>query len=197
VPDPITVLVGIVSLFLGWGLKTVTDSWTWRRQQVLDAYVQLLDAFDRYSLPVGQLWSSGKEMANRNDEWVDRAERVREHLAEIDRIQGKLRLVAGRRGADVAFEMYFACDREFRRAIAIPPSSFDHYQEASLQSAKTYFDLVDQGRREMWLRHWRELLPGREPTFERHERSFAELDRTDPYPVVKKPGAEGGGSALR
>jgi len=30
-------------------------------------------------------------------------------------------------------------------------------------------------------RHWRELLPGRESTFEKHER-FAELSGTDPYP---------------
>jgi hypothetical protein len=125
-------------------------------------------------------------MAKRNEEWIALAELVRQHLVEIDHAQGKLALVAGRRGADVAFELYFASDREFRRAIAVPPSTSDHYREASLQTAKAYFDLVDQGRREMWLRHWRELLPGRESAFEKHERRFTELNRTDPYPAVTK-----------
>jgi len=182
-PDLITIFVGAV---LGWILKTVADKWTWRRQQVLDAYVDLLEALDRSSVPMGQLWTSGRDMARRNDEWVALAELVREHLVEIDHAQGKLALVAGRRGADVAFELYFASDREFRRAIAVPPSTSDHYREASLQTAKAYFDVVDQGRREMWLRHWRELHPGRESTFEKHDRRFTELNRTDPYPVVKK-----------
>jgi hypothetical protein len=182
-PDLITIFVGAV---LGWILKTVADKWTWRRQQVLDAYVDLLEALDRSSVPTGQLWTSGRDMAKRNDEWVALAELVRQHLVEIDHAQGKLALVAGRRGADVAFELYFASDREFRRAIAVPPSTSDHYREASLQTAKAYFDVVDQGRREMWLRHWRELLPGRESTFEKHDRRFTELNRTDPYPVVKK-----------
>ncbi len=182
-PDLITIFVGAV---LGWILKTVADKWTWRRQQVLDAYVDLLEALDRSSVPMGQLWTSGRDIAKRTDEWVALAELVRQHLVEIDRAQGKLALVAGRRGADVAFELYFASDREFRRAIAVPPSTPDHYREASLQTAKAYFDVVDQGRREMWLRHWREVLPGRESTFEKHDRRFAELDRTDPYPVAKK-----------
>jgi hypothetical protein len=186
-PDLITVLVGLFSLILGWALTTLAGAWTWRRQQVLDAYVELLDALDRSSLPMGQLWTSGKEMAERTGEWGDRAELVRQHLVEIDRAQGKLSLVAGRRGADVAFELYFACEREYRRAVAVPPSTSDHYREASLQTAKAYFDVVDQGRREMWLRHWRELLPSRDSTFEIHKRRFAELNRTDPYPGPQKP----------
>jgi hypothetical protein len=182
VADPITIAVGVVSLVLGWGLTTLAGAWTWRRQQVLDAYVELLEAFDNLALPMGQLWTSGTEMAKRDDAWLDRAEVVRQHLVEVDRAQGKLSLVAGRWGADAAFEVYFACDREYRRAVAVPPSTFDRYQEASLQSAATYFHLVAQGRREMWLRHWRELLPGRESTFDRHTRRFDELNRTDPYP---------------
>jgi hypothetical protein len=185
-PDLITVLVGIVSLVLGWGLTTIAGAWTWRRQQVLDAYVDLLEALDRSSVPMGQLWTSGREMAKRTEEWAALAEVVRQHLVEIDRAQGKLALVAGRRGADVAFELYFASDREFRRAVAVPPSTSDHYREASLQTATAYFDVVDQGRREMWLRHWRELLPGGESTFEKHDRRFAELNRIDPYPVAMK-----------
>src|SRR5712692_3092748 len=185
-PDLITILVGIVSLVLGWALTTLAGAWTWRRQQVLDAYVELLEALDRSSVPMGQLWTSGREMPNRTDEWIALGELVRQHLVEIDRAQGKLALVAGRRGADVAFELYFASDREYRRAVAVPPSTWDHYREASLQTAKAYFDVVDQGRREMWLRHWRELHPGRESTFEKHDRRFTELNRTDPYPVVKK-----------
>jgi hypothetical protein len=186
-PDLITVLVGVVSLLLGWGLTTLASAWTWRRQQVLDAYVELLEAFDNLSLPMGQLWTSGREMAKRGDAWRDRAEVVRQHLVDVDRAQGKLSLVAGRRGADAAFELYFACDREYRRAVAIPPSTFDHYQEASLQSVKAYFNLVVQGRGEMWLRHWRELFPGRESSFDRHTRRFDELNRTDPYPGLPSP----------
>ena len=194
-PDLITVLVGVVSLVLGWGLTTLASAWTWRRQQVLDAYVELLEALDRSSVPMGQLWTSGRDMDKRTDEWIALAEHVRQHLVEIDRAQGKLALVAGRGGAQVAFELYFASDREFRRAIAVPPSTPDHYREASLQTAKAYLDVVDQGRREMWLRHWRELLPGRESTFEKHDRRFRELDRTDPYPVVKKTEQPPGGSS--
>jgi hypothetical protein len=193
-PDLITVLVGIVSLVLGWGLTTIASAWTWRRQQVLDAYVELLEAFDNLSLPMGQLWTSGREVAKRDDAWRDRAEVVRQHLVEVDRAQGKLSLIAGWKGADAAFEVYFACDREFRRAVAVPPSTFDHYKEASLQSVKAYFNLVVEGRREMWLRHWRERLPGRESTYEKHTRRFDELNKTDPYPVAKKPEAEAGGS---
>jgi len=182
----INVLVAIVSLVLGWGLTTLAGAWTWRRQQVLDAYIELLDALDRSSVPMGQLWTSGKETAKRTDEWVALGEVVRQHLVEIDRAQGKLSLVAGRRGADVAFELYFASEREYRRAVAVPPSTWDHYREASLLTAKAYFDVVDQGRREMWLRHWRERLPGRESTFEMHSRRFDELNRTDPYPQTRK-----------
>lgn len=191
--DPVAVGVGIFSLVLGWGLTTIASAWTWRRQQVLDAYVDLLEALDRSSVPMGQLWTSGREMGKRTGEWVALAELVRQHLVEIDRAQGKLALVAGRRGADVGFELYFASDREFRRAVAVPPSTSDHYREASLQTAKAYLDVVDQGRREMWLRHWRERLPGRESTFEKHTRRFDELNKTDPYPVVKKPESEAGG----
>ena len=190
VPDPVTVLVGIVSLVLGWGLTTIASAWTWRRQQVLDAYVDLLEALDRSSVPMGQLWTSGRAMDKRTGEWAALAELVRQHLVEIDRAQGKLALVAGRRGADVAFELYFAADREFRRAVAVPPSTSDHYREASLQTAKAYLDVVDQGRREMWLRHWRELLPGRESTFDKHDRRFTELNRTDPYPDATNPGKQ-------
>ncbi len=188
-PTLITALVGIVGLFLGWGLKTLTEAWTWRRQQRLDAYVELLEAVDRYSLPVGQLWTSGREMAERTDEWVDRAELVRQQLLAVDRSHGKLSLVAGPRGADVAFEVYFACEREYRRALAVPPSSSDHYQEASVQTIKAYSDLVDQGRREMWLQHWPERLPFRESRFAIHQRRFAELNRTDPYPTRSEPEA--------
>src|SRR2546428_6473654 len=119
-PDLITIVLGAA---LGWILKTVADNWIWRRQQVLDAYVELLEALDRSSVPMGQLWTSGKDMAKRTDEWVALGEAVRQHLVEIDRAQGKLALVAGRRGADVAFELYFASEREYRRAPAAPPCS--------------------------------------------------------------------------
>lgn len=180
--DTIALAVGIFSLILGWGLTTLASAWTWRRQQVLDAYLELLEAFDNLSLPMGQLWTSGRDVGKRNDKWGEQAELVRQQLVVVDRAQGKLSLVAGRRGADAAFELYFACDREYRRAVAVPPSTFDHYQEASLQSAEAYFELISAGRREMWLRHWHERLPARESRFERHKRRFDELNRTDPYP---------------
>ena len=43
-PDPLALAVGVFSLILGWGLTTLANAWTWRRQQVLDAYVDLLEA---------------------------------------------------------------------------------------------------------------------------------------------------------
>lgn len=37
----------------------------------------------------------------------------------------------------------------------------------------------------MWLRHWREFLPGHESTFDKHERRYAELNRTYPFPQAR------------
>ena len=187
-PDLITLLVGTVSLILGWSLKTLADTWTWRRQQVLDAYLELLDAADRYAMQVSKLWSSGSETTEetkRTVAWIANAESVRgEGLAAVDRAHGKLSLVSGRQGSRVSGELYIACDRMFRRAISIPPSSTDHYHESSIAFVKAYHDVVDEARREMGLRHWHERLQGRESNFEFMVRRMDELNKTDPLPVL-------------
>jgi hypothetical protein len=187
-PEVITVLVGVV---IGWVLKTFTETWTWRRQQVLDAYMELLDAADRYSIQVSQLWSSGRGISpetQRTVAWVDNAQEVRQAgIGAVDRAHGKLSLVSGWDGARVSGELYISCERMFRRAISIPPSSPDHYQEASIAFVRSYHDVVDQARKEMWLRHWRDRLPGRESTFEFVRRRLTELDQTDPLLGATKP----------
>jgi len=185
-PDIITIVVGVVSLFLGWCLKTLTDAWTWRRQQVLDAYLELLDAVDRFGPQASRLWSSG--ITDRSQEWVDHAEAVREELVVVDRAHGKLSLVAGSRGASVGFELYLACERLFRRAVALPPTAAAHYHDGSIEMVKTFHDVVEEGRREMALRRWRDRLPGRrESRFEMMSRRLDDLNRTDPYPDATNP----------
>jgi hypothetical protein len=187
-PDLITVLVGVV---IGWILKTYSETWTWRRQQVLQAYMELLDAADRYSLQVSRLWSSGRETTDETERtvvWVTSAQEVRLGIASVDRAHGKLTLVSGWGGARVSSELYLACEVMFRRAIAIPPSTVDHYQEAAVAFAKVYHDVVEQARREMGLRHWRERIPGRESNFEFMRRRMAALNQTDPLPGAEKPG---------
>lgn len=183
-PDLITVLVGVFSLVLGWGLKTVTDAWTWRRQQVLGAYLELLEAVDRYGPEVGRLWSLG--ITERGPDWADRAEKVREDLGPIDRAHGKLSLVAGPHAAAVGFELYLACERMFRRAVALPPCPADHYHDASVRMVKTYHDVVDEGRRELALRRWYERLPG-VTRWELMQARMLELNQTDPYPDATNP----------
>lgn len=182
-PDLITILGAAV---VGWVLKTVADKWTWRRQQVLDAYLELLGAVDRFGPKVGRVWSSG--ITGRSLEWSTRADEVmRDDLGSIDRAHGKLSLVAGARGSTAGFELYIACERMFRRAVALPPTAADHYHEASVFMVKTFHDVVEEGRKEMWLRHWREGLPGRESRFDMMSRRLAELNRTDPYPDATNP----------
>jgi hypothetical protein len=186
-PELITVLVGVG---IGWVLKTYSETWTWRRQQVLDAYIALLEAADRYSLLVSQLWSSGSETSKetqRTVAWVARAQDVRQGIAAVDRAHGKLTLVSGWGGARVSGELYLSCEVMFRRAISIPPSSVDHYQQAPVAFVKAYGDVVEQARKEMGLRHWRERLPGRESNFEFMRRRMAELNETDPLPVAETP----------
>jgi hypothetical protein len=189
--DPITLLIGVVSVVLGWGLKTLADAWTWRRQQVLDAYLELIDAADRYSMEVSRLWSAGSETTAetmRTVAWVAKAQEVRGRgLAAVDRAYGKLSLVGGWGGARVSGELYLACEVMFRRAIAVPPSTVDHYQESAVAFSKVYLDVVEQARREMGLRHWRERVSRRESNFEFMRRRMAELNQTDPLPGAGKP----------
>lgn len=191
-PDLITVLVAVVSLVLGWGLKTLADAWTWRREQVLEAYLELLDAADRYSMDVSRLWNEGSETTAetmRTPAWVSKAQEVRgQGIAAVDRAHGKLILVGGSGGARASGELYLACEVMFRRAISLPPSTVDHFQEAAVAFSKTYHDVVEQARREMGLRHWRERVPGRESNFEFMRRRMAELNQTDPLPGAGKPG---------
>jgi hypothetical protein len=184
-PDLITILVGGVGLVLGWALKTLADSWTWRRQQVLNAYLDLLDAVDLFGPQAGRAWSLG--ITGRAQDWADRAEEARQYLGAVDRAHGKLTLVAGPRAMAVGFELYIACERMFRRAVALPPSAADHYHEVSELMVKTYHDVVNEGRKELWLRHWQERIPGRESRWEMMSRRLGELNLTDPYPDATNP----------
>lgn len=178
-----TALVGVASLILGWGLKTLTDSWTWRRQQVLNAYLELLEATDRCGNELGRVWNSGREINRRTEKWVDQALAVRDNEIEaVDRATGKVFLVARHTGAKAAIELYVACERMYRRAIAKPPSPWDHYHAAAVEMVKAYHGVVDQARHEMDLRHWQDRLPGRESRFDLTAKRLKELDRIDPLP---------------
>ncbi len=158
-PDLTTFAVGITSLVLGWLLKTATDRWTWRRQLVLNAYIEFFDAVDRFSVLATRAFREGAEMTNRTAGWLNAAEDARQALAAVDRAHGKLRLMAGWLGAELSAELYGACEAMFRSAIAIPPSSYDQFQDASRFIINRFNEVVDQARRELHLRHWRERLP--------------------------------------
>jgi hypothetical protein len=180
-PDIITVLGGAV---LGWILKTVADKWTWRRQ---------LDAVDLFGPLAGRLWGLVAAAAQLNlteRELTERSERAQQGLLAIDRAHGKLVLVAGPRGASLAFDLYVACEVMFRRAVALPPSTAQRYREGSMQMVKIYHDLVDEGRREIGLKRWRERTPGQGSRFDLMKRRFAELDRTEPFPPGSDPAAQ-------
>jgi hypothetical protein len=182
--DVTTVVVGIASLIVGWGLKTVTDSWTWRRQQVLDAYLELLDAVDRYGNDVGRVWNHGRRTALRDQTWLDEALAAQRSLETIDRITGKLFLVARARGGEAAIHLFIACSQMYRRATVEPPAKWEHYHASALDVVKSYHGVVDQARDEMLLTHWRDRLLRRESRFDLTERLLKELDKTDPLPVV-------------
>jgi hypothetical protein len=185
----VTIVIGVLSLILGWRLKAWSDTWTWRRQQVLDAYIALLDAADLYSLQASSLWSSGTEKndaTQRTDAWFARILEVRQSIAAVDRAYGKLTVVSGWGGARAAGEMYLACEVMFRRAIASPPSTLEHYQEAADAWVNTYGEVVEHARKEMGLRHWRERLPGRESNFEFMQRRMERLNESDPLPSLKR-----------
>lgn len=184
-PDVLTILGGVV---VGWLLKTTADRWSWRRQQVLTAYLELLDAVDRFGPLAGRVWASRTTDIGQTVQDVARdAEVALQGLVAIDRANGKLVLVGGARGSSLGFDLYVACEVMFRRAVAIPPSPAAHYHDASMQMVQAYHDLVNEGRREMGLRHWWERLPGRVSRFEVMSRRLAELNRTDPYPDATNP----------
>jgi hypothetical protein len=184
--DIATIAVGVGSLVLGWLLKTATDRWTWRRQLVLDAYIEFLDAVDRYSIQVSQVFAQGTDMEKRTAEWLTLAEEARQGIAAVDRVHGKLSLVSKWRGAMVAGDLYVACEAMYRRAIVVPPSSSDHFQESSIEMVKIFNRVVDEARSELHLRHWRERIPFSVSRFELMTRRLARLDETDPIPGKKQ-----------
>jgi len=189
--DLTTLLVGVASLVLGWGLKTWTESWTWRRQQVLDAYMELLDTADRCGPDIGRVWNTGQKTAMRDQVWVDRALTAQVRLEDVDRASGKMFLVANSpAAAEAAIELYIALLRMYRRAIARPPRSWDDFHAASIEMVKAYHDVVDHGRKEMALRNWRDRLPGQVSRFELTDRKLQELDKLDPLPKADEGTAE-------
>lgn len=177
-----TFAFGVASLVLGWLLKTATDRWTWRRQLVLDAYIEYLDAVDRYSIQVSRVFAQGTDMEERTEEWVTLAEEARQGIAAIDRVHGKLSLVCKWPGAMLAGDLYVTCETMYRRAIVVPPTTPDHYQEASIQMVEVFNRLVDEARSELHLKHWRERLPFSVSRFELMSQRIARLDDTDPVP---------------
>jgi hypothetical protein len=186
--DTTTVVVGVATLVLGWALKSWVDSWTWRRQQVLAAYLELLDATDRCSNEIGRLWNSGHKLEMRTENWVDRAFAVRDVLESVDRASGKVMLVARSSGAEAAIELYIGCERMYRRAIAKPPDTWEHYQAAAVDMVKAYHSVVDRARQEMSLQRWQDRLPGHESRFALTARRLEELERVDPLPRAQDAG---------
>jgi hypothetical protein len=73
VEPTVAAVVGIAGVVVGWGLKTMAESWTWRRQQVLEAYIELLDTVDRCAPEIGRVWNPGQRLRTRDEAWVDRA----------------------------------------------------------------------------------------------------------------------------
>lgn len=179
-PNLVTVGVAIASLVLGWALKTWTDARSWRRQQVLEAYLELLDAVDRYGLLATAVWRDGQVMDKRTAEWVTRAQDARQRIGGVDRAHGKLSLVAGWKGASVGADLYVACERMFRRAISVPPTTADRYQSASTEMVRLYNEVVNVGREEMGLRNWRERLPFGTSRFDLIQRRIDQLEESDP-----------------
>lgn len=176
--------MGIASLILGWGLKTLTDSFAWRRQQVLDAYVDLLAASDTCATACGWVWNKGQTMKARTQEWVDQALLAQQKLERADLATSKVFMVAKPAGAAAAIHLYVALLKIYRRSIAVPPHPRDHYHAAEVEFVKLYHMVVDQARREMILSSWRDRLPGRVSRFELTDRLIKALDTSDPVPIV-------------
>lgn len=178
--DVVAIAGAVFGILVGWALKTWTDAWSWRRPQLLDAYVEVLSAADLFSLSCSRAWGTGQ--GDRDQEWLEQAERARaDHLA-VDRAIGRLRLVGTYRAAEVAIRLFVACDRMYRRAVAAPPTSADKFQQASNEMALAYEHLVNQGRSELTIRRWLERLGQRESIGALSTRLIDELKKTDPYP---------------
>jgi hypothetical protein len=182
----ITSIVGVLGVFVGWGLKTLSEAWTWRRDQVLGAYLQLLDMADRCGPEIGRVWNTGQAMEKRDQAWVDRAFAAQLPLEDVDRATGRVFLVCTPAAARAAIDLYLALERMYRRAIAIPPRSWENFNEASIDMVKAYQRLVDQGRDEIAVRRWRERLGGEPSRFDLTDKKLKELDATDPQPVPEK-----------
>jgi hypothetical protein len=174
--------VSILSLIVGWALKSWVDAWTWRRQQMLDACLVVLEAADRFSLASSRLWKVGT--LKRIPAWHQLAEQVRgEQLLEVDRAAIRLRLVAGRRGAELTVELFVAADRMYRRAIAKPPVSKDRFEEAGDQLTRAYEAPVDHARQELAVRPWwRERLSRHENLGVMSHRLMSAMREEDPFP---------------
>jgi hypothetical protein len=179
----IQTLIGIAAgAILGWALKTVTDAWTWRRQQVLDAHLAVLEAADLASMAAAALWSGGSQIKRRDKSWLERATQARHDLAALDRASGRLRLVGSRKTAEAALDLYIATEVLFRHAISVPATSEDEYQPAGNDMARIYDSFIETGRRELALQRFSERLSRRPSIYELSVRRMEQLNETHPVP---------------
>lgn len=170
--------VGVLGVIIGWGLKTVGARWAWHRDRVLEAYLEVLEAADRFDVSCAYTWASGAR--ERSAKWRELANQTYLNLAKLGHANRKLELLADRSAAVLTVKLYYAGDRMYRRATAEPPSSKSSYEEAMVEMGDIYAELVDAGRRELQTWRWRE--PSGETLRALSARLKAELRQSDPIP---------------
>jgi len=170
----------LLAAVVGWWLKTWTDARSWRRQHALDAYLGMLEAADDFSVPCGRLWYAGIVKV-RDDQWKAEANSVRAKLAAVDRAGARIRMVADRSGSEASFDLYVACERLLRLAIAPQAIPEPRYQSTLTDMVKTYQQLVEHGRRDIGVVQWQELVQKRDWFTELSKKRSEELNRD--YPI--------------
>lgn len=176
-----TAVTGLLGIVLGWVLNARLDNWRWRRKQHLDAYLEFLDAADRFSPACHALWSLGT--LQRDADWLDGAAGVRQLLAEIDRAGGHVRLAGTRKAGVLSLNLYVASSKMLRRAIVTPAASEVAYSAAVDEMVLAYHSFVDQGRNDLALASWvgEKWMRWRGESFsDLTKRRLAELELSDP-----------------
>jgi hypothetical protein len=165
---------------IGWFLKTLTDRWAWRRQQLLDAYVALLEAADRFGLAASQMWAAASRLPRKTAELEAQGRELQlTHLHGLDVTMGRIRLIGDHRTGRMSLDLYVKSEVMFRRSVNRPTASRERYQEAATDWARSYQDLIDHGRQILRLRRFWDPRGG-ETFFEMSERRLNDLNRDEP-----------------
>lgn len=115
-----TVIVGLIGVFLGWALKSWSDSRSWHRQHLLDADSEVLKHADETHHTARKLWSMHRTRRVPASTVSQVAEDLREAIAGLDRASGRLRILASVDGELAAAALFVACRQLVEMSAALP-----------------------------------------------------------------------------